>query len=130
MKDKIMLFAISHQRLLNFLAVLVGLGLNFVFLKNADAATYGQFNTNAGSVGTTGASGILDTATTWICYRLAPATTALGVAKGFYDIKRHKPQAAEKAFITGSAGVGVMITPTIINAIVGLVTSVNPPVGG
>lgn len=79
-------------------------------------------NLNQGSLGI-GASGILNEATTWICYRLAPATLTLGLVKGFYDIKQHKPDAARKAFITAAAGTGIMLAPTITSAILGIVQS-------
>jgi hypothetical protein len=81
---------------------------------------YSYINLNQGSLGI-GASGILNEATTWICYRLAPATLTLGLIKGFYDIKQHKPDAARKAFITAAAGTGVMLAPTITGAVLGIV---------
>lgn len=81
-----------------------------------------MINLNQGSLGI-GASGILNEATTWICYRLAPATLTIGLVKGFYDIKQHKPDAARKAFITAAAGTGVMLAPTITGAILGIVQS-------
>ncbi|MHB1697370.1 MAG: hypothetical protein ACYCSQ_04625 [bacterium] len=86
-------------------------------------------NLNQGSLGI-GASGILNEATTWICYRLAPATLTLGLIKGFYDIKQHKPDAARKAFITAAAGTGVMLAPTITGAILGIVQSAGGSAAG
>ncbi len=86
-------------------------------------------NLNQGSLGI-GASGILNEATTWICYRLAPATLTLGLIKGFYDIKQHKPDAARKAFVTAAAGTGVMLAPTITGAILGIVQSAGGSAGG
>lgn len=83
---------------------------------------FAVINLNQGSLGI-GASGILNEATTWICYRLAPATLTIGLIKGFYDIKQHKPDAARKAFITAAAGTGVMLAPTITGAILGIVQS-------
>ena len=126
-EEKITLFYISHGKLMYALLIGLSLGLNFVFVRDAAAATYSTFNTSGlGTVQQTGASGILDSATTWICYRLAPATTTLGLAKGFYDIKQHRPDAGRKAFITAAAGCGVMLAPTIGNVVVGMVQSHNP----
>ena len=88
-----------------------------------------MINLNQGSLGI-GASGILNEATTWICYRLAPATLTIGLVKGFYDIKQHKPDAARKAFITAAAGTGVMLAPTITGAILGIVQSAGGATGG
>ncbi|MDA8401890.1 MAG: hypothetical protein M0Z86_03135, partial [Deltaproteobacteria bacterium] len=86
-------------------------------------------NLNQGSLGI-GASGILNEATTWICYRLAPATLTIGLIKGFYDIKQHKPDAARKAFITAAAGTGVMLAPTITGAILGIVQNAGGSAAG
>ena len=88
-----------------------------------------MINLNQGSLGI-GASGILNEATTWICYRLAPATLTIGLVKGFYDIKQHKPDAARKAFITAAAGTGVMLAPTITGAILGIVQSAGGSANG
>jgi hypothetical protein len=90
---------------------------------------YSYINLNQGSLGI-GASGILNEATTWICYRLAPATLTLGLIKGFYDIKQHKPDAARKAFITAAAGTGVMLAPTITSAVLGIVQSAGGATNG
>ncbi|MHB8282639.1 MAG: hypothetical protein ACYDDE_07535, partial [bacterium] len=90
---------------------------------------YSYINLNQGSLGI-GASGILNEATTWICYRLAPATLTLGLIKGFYDIKQHKPDAARKAFITAAAGTGVMLAPTITGAVLGIVQNAGGAVNG
>ena len=94
----------------------------FIFGSIVSAASNAaaMINLNQGSLGI-GASGILNEATTWICYRLAPATLTIGLVKGFYDIKQHKPDAARKAFITAAAGTGVMLAPTITGAILGIV---------
>lgn len=86
-------------------------------------------NLNQGSLGI-GASGILNEATTWVCYRLAPATLTIGLVKGFYDIKQHKPDAARKAFITAAAGTGVMLAPTITGAILGIVQNAGGAANG
>ena len=118
MKDKIILFALNHSKLFTFLFFAFMLGFGFIFTKNASAAYIQPLNPNASAVPSTGASAILSDAVTWVCYRVAPATTLLGGVKGLYDIKFHKPQAAGKAFITAAAGVGVMIAPTIVNGIV------------
>ena len=121
------LFYISNGKIIYAMLIGASIGLNLVFIRDAAAQTYNTFSTSGlGTVQQTGASGLLDSATTWICYRLAPATTALGIAKGFYDIKQHKPDAAKKAFITGAAGCGVMLAPTITNVIVGMVQAHNP----
>jgi hypothetical protein len=88
-----------------------------------------MINLNQGSLGI-GASGILNEATTWICYRLAPATLTIGLVKGFYDIKQHKPDAARKAFITAAAGTGVMLAPTITGAILGIVQNAGGAAAG
>ena len=90
---------------------------------------FAVINLNQGSLGI-GASGILNEATTWICYRLAPATLTIGLIKGFYDIKQHKPDAARKAFITAAAGTGVMLAPTITGAILGIVQNAGGAAGG
>ena len=90
---------------------------------------FAVINLNQGSLGI-GASGILNEATTWICYRLAPATLTIGLVKGFYDIKQHKPDAARKAFITAAAGTGVMLAPTITGAILGIVQNAGGTAGG
>ncbi len=90
---------------------------------------YSYINLNQGSLGI-GASGILNEATTWICYRLAPATLTLGLIKGFYDIKQHKPDAARKAFITAAAGTGVMLAPTITGAVLGIVQNAGGAANG
>ncbi len=90
---------------------------------------YSYINLNQGSLGI-GASGILNEATTWICYRLAPATLTLGLIKGFYDIKQHKPDAARKAFITAAAGTGVMLAPTITSAVLGIVQNAGGAANG
>jgi hypothetical protein len=90
---------------------------------------FGLINLNQGSLGI-GASGILNEATTWVCYRLAPATLTIGLVKGFYDIKQHKPDAARKAFITAAAGTGVMLAPTITGALLGIVQSAGGSVNG
>ena len=121
MRDRIMLFALNHDKLLTFLFIGFFVGIGFIFDKGASAAYIQPINTSPGTVPTTGASGILNTGITWVCYRLAPATTLLGTVKGLYDIKFHKPQAAGKAFITAAAGVGVMIAPTIVNAIITII---------
>jgi len=97
--------------------------LTFLFsvsILSIASPAYSYINLNQGSLGI-GASGILNEATTWICYRLAPATLTLGLIKGFYDIKQHKPDAARKAFITAAAGTGVMLAPTITSAVLGIV---------
>ncbi|MHB8292372.1 MAG: hypothetical protein ACYDEG_07915 [bacterium] len=125
-KDKIMLFALNHGNILNLLFIAGFIGLNFLFMKDANATSYGTYGTFNPSTGTasslnTGAPGILDTAEAWICYRLAPATTGLGLIKGFYDIKMHKPDGAKKAFEAGAAGVAVMLAPTITGAVVNIV---------
>lgn len=126
-KDSGTLFYISNGRIIYAMLIGASIGLNLVFIRDAAAQTYSTFNTSGlGTVQQTGVSGIFDTATTWICYRLAPATTALGITKGLYDIKQHKPDAARKAFITGAAGCGVMLAPTITNVIVGIVQTHNP----
>ena len=90
---------------------------------------FAVINLNQGSLGI-GASGILNEAATWICYRLAPATLTIGLVKGFYDIKQHKPDAARKAFITAAAGTGVMLAPTITGAILGIVQNAGGAAGG
>ena len=90
---------------------------------------FAVINLNQGSLGI-GASGILNEAATWICYRLAPATLTIGLVKGFYDIKQHKPDAARKAFITAAAGTGVMLAPTITGAILGIVQNAGGSAGG
>ncbi|MHB8232598.1 MAG: hypothetical protein ACYDDB_06830 [bacterium] len=90
---------------------------------------FAVINLNQGSLGI-GASGILNEATTWICYRLAPATLTIGLVKGFYDIKQHKPDAARKAFITAAAGTGVMLAPTITGAILGIVQNAGGSTAG
>lgn len=105
-------------------------GINILFLStfifgsvlSLSSQALAMINLNQGSLGI-GASGILNEATTWICYRLAPATLTIGLVKGFYDIKQHKPDAARKAFITAAAGTGVMLAPTITGAILGIVQS-------
>ncbi len=94
----------------------------FTSILSVSSYTVAMINLNQGSLGI-GASGILNEATTWICYRLAPATLTIGLIKGFYDIKQHKPDAARKAFITAAAGTGVMLAPTITGAILGIVQS-------
>lgn len=106
---------------INFRKILFVLFTAGIFLGTA-TKSYAVINLNQGSLGI-GASGILNEATTWICYRLAPATLTLGLVKGFYDIKQHKPDAARKAFITAAAGTGVMLAPTITGAILGIVQS-------
>ncbi len=106
----------------------VGLFL-FVSILSESSKAFGTINLNQGSLGI-GASGILSEATTWICYRLAPATLSIGLIKGFYDIKQHKPDAARKAFITAAAGTGVMLAPTITNAVLGIVQSAGGAAGG
>ncbi|MDA8299730.1 MAG: hypothetical protein M0Z57_07015 [Deltaproteobacteria bacterium] len=121
MKDRIILFYLNHDKLFALSALLFFVGIGFIFAKDASAAYIQPINPNAGYVPQTGASGILNTATTWVCYRLAPVTTLAGIVKGLYDIKQHQPQAARKAFITGAAGAGVMIAPTTVNAIIGIV---------
>ncbi len=121
MRDRIMLFALNHDKLLTFLFIGFFVGIGFIFDKGASAAYIQPINPNAGSLPTTGASGILNTAVTWVCYRLAPVTTLGGVVKGLYDIKTHQPQAARKAFITGAAGAGVMIAPSLVNGVLYIV---------
>lgn len=101
----------------------------FTVMAGEPGNAYAVINLNQGSLGI-GASGILNEATTWICYRLAPATLTLGLVKGFYDIKQHKPDAARKAFITAAAGTGVMLAPTITGAILGIVQSAGGATGG
>ncbi len=96
--------------------------LIFITILSISKAVFAIINLNQGSLGI-GASGILNEATTWICYRLAPATLTIGLVKGFYDIKQHKPDAARKAFITAAAGTGVMLAPTITGAILGIIQS-------
>jgi hypothetical protein len=102
--------------------------LSFSILSITSPA-YSYINLNQGSLGI-GASGILNEATTWICYRLAPATLTLGLVKGFYDIKQHKPDAARKAFITAAAGTGVMLAPTITSAVLGIVQNAGGAANG
>lgn len=103
----------------------------FVFgsILSVGSRAFAVINLNQGSLGI-GASGILNEATTWICYRLAPATLTIGLVKGFYDIKQHKPDAARKAFITAAAGTGVMLAPTITGAILGIVQNAGGTAGG
>ena len=103
----------------------------FAFGSIISVASYASamINLNQGSLGI-GASGILNEATTWICYRLAPATLTIGLVKGFYDIKQHKPDAARKAFITAAAGTGVMLAPTITGAILGIVQNAGGAAAG
>ncbi len=103
--------------------------LTFGSLLSLSSYASATINLNQGSLGI-GASGILNEATTWICYRLAPATLTIGLVKGFYDIKQHKPDAARKAFITAAAGTGVMLAPTITGAILGIVQSAGGATGG
>ncbi|MDA8272519.1 MAG: hypothetical protein M0Z72_02115 [Deltaproteobacteria bacterium] len=104
---------------------------SFVFgsILSLSSRALAMINLNQGSLGI-GASGILNEATTWICYRLAPATLTIGLVKGFYDIKQHKPDAARKAFITAAAGTGVMLAPTITGAILGIVQSAGGSTNG
>ncbi|MCL4322203.1 MAG: hypothetical protein M0016_07020 [Deltaproteobacteria bacterium] len=104
---------------------------SFVFgsVLSLSSKALAMINLNQGSLGI-GASGILNEATTWICYRLAPATLTIGLVKGFYDIKQHKPDAARKAFITAAAGTGVMLAPTITGAILGIVQSAGGSTNG
>lgn len=123
--SRLILFYLNHDKLFSILSLLI-IGISSYFAFTATAHAYIQPinpSTSTGSVNT-GATSILNTATTWLCYRLAPATTVLGVAKGLYDVKFHRPEAARKAFITGAAGAGIMITPTIVNAIIGIVNGV------
>lgn len=103
----------------------------FVFgsILSIGSHAFAVINLNQGSLGI-GASGILNEATTWICYRLAPATLTIGLIKGFYDIKQHKPDAARKAFITAAAGTGVMLAPTITGAILGIVQNAGGSAAG
>jgi hypothetical protein len=101
----------------------------FGSILSLSAQAFAVINLNQGSLGI-GASGILNEATTWICYRLAPATLTIGLIKGFYDIKQHKPDAARKAFITAAAGTGVMLAPTITGAILGIVQSAGGSTSG
>ncbi len=103
--------------------------LAFGSVLSLNSLSFAVINLNQGSLGI-GASGILNEAATWICYRLAPATLTLGLVKGFYDIKQHKPDAARKAFITAAAGTGVMLAPTITGAILGIVQSAGGSTGG
>ncbi|RZD16127.1 MAG: hypothetical protein EVJ46_08035 [Candidatus Acididesulfobacter guangdongensis] len=106
--------------------------LTFLFsvsILSIASPAYSYINLNQGSLGI-GASGILNEATTWICYRLAPATLTLGLIKGFYDIKQHKPDAARKAFITAAAGTGVMLAPTITSAVLGIVQNAGGAANG
>ncbi len=106
--------------------------LTFLFsvsILSIASPAYSYINLNQGSLGI-GASGILNEATTWICYRLAPATLTLGLVKGFYDIKQHKPDAARKAFITAAAGTGVMMAPTITSAVLGIVQNAGGATNG
>ncbi len=100
----------------------------FGSIVSAGSRAFAIINLNQGSLGI-GASGILNEATTWICYRLAPATLTIGLVKGFYDIKQHKPDAARKAFITAAAGTGVMLAPTITGAILGIVQNAGGSAG-
>ena len=101
----------------------------FGSILSIDSHAFAVINLNQGSLGI-GASGILNEATTWICYRLAPATLTIGLIKGFYDIKQHKPDAARKAFITAAAGTGVMLAPTITGAILGIVQNAGGSAAG
>ncbi len=117
LKRKNGIFRILFSKHIMLLSIFV-LGSILSLSSNAVA----MINLNQGSLGI-GASGILNEATTWICYRLAPATLTLGLVKGFYDIKQHKPDAARKAFITAAAGTGIMLAPTITSAILGIVQS-------
>ncbi|RZD16611.1 MAG: hypothetical protein EVJ46_06280 [Candidatus Acididesulfobacter guangdongensis] len=120
--NRLILFYLNHDKLFSILSLLI-VGISSYFAFTATAHAYIQPinpSTNVGSINT-GATGILNTAITWVCYRLAPATTVLGIVKGLYDIKFHRPEAARKAFITGVAGAGIMIAPTIVNAIIGIV---------
>lgn len=117
---------ISSVSVLEKTAVFV---LTFGSLLSLSSYASATINLNQGSLGI-GASGILNEATTWICYRLAPATLTIGLVKGFYDIKQHKPDAARKAFITAAAGTGVMLAPTITGAILGIVQSAGGATGG
>ncbi len=105
------------------------LAFAFGSILSVSSHAFAVINLNQGSLGI-GASGILNEATTWICYRLAPATLTIGLIKGFYDIKQHKPDAARKAFITAAAGTGVMLAPTITGAILGIVQSAGGSTGG
>ena len=100
----------------------------FGSIVSSSSHAFAVINLNQGSLGI-GASGILNEATTWICYRLAPATLTIGLVKGFYDIKQHKPDAARKAFITAAAGTGVMLAPTITGAILGIVQNAGGSTG-
>lgn len=123
--NRIILFYLNHGKLFSVLSLLVfSIGCYFAFTATAHAYIQ-PINPNAGAVPQTGASGILNTAITWVCYRLAPVTTLGGVVKGFYDIKTHQPQAARKAFITGAAGAAVMIAPSIMNAVISIVNQVQ-----
>ena len=120
--NRLILFYLNHDKLISVLSLLA-VSIGFYFTLTATAHAYIQPINPSSSVGSinTGATGILNTAVTWVCYRLAPATTVLGIVRGLYDIKFHRPEAARKAFITGAAGAGIMIAPTIVNAIIGIV---------
>ena len=122
--NRLILFYLNHEKIISILSLLtVSIVSYFAFMATAHAYIQPlNPSSNVGSINT-GATGILNTAVTWVCYRIAPATTLLGVVKGLYDIKFHRPEAARKAFITGAAGAGVMIAPTIVNAIIGIVNA-------
>lgn len=115
--------------LLKFIRIFMLSFFLFIFILSLTSKAFGLINLNQGSLGI-GASGILNEATTWVCYRLAPATLTIGLVKGFYDIKQHKPDAARKAFITAAAGTGVMLAPTITSAILGIVQSAGGSTNG
>jgi hypothetical protein len=124
-KQKNIFFNYSYK----FKKIYLPLFLFSVSILSIASPAYSYINLNQGSLGI-GASGILNEATTWICYRLAPATLTLGLIKGFYDIKQHKPDAARKAFITAAAGTGVMLAPTITGAVLGIVQNAGGAANG
>ena len=124
--NRLILFYLNHDKLFAFLFLSAISVIGCCFAFTATAHAYIQpINPNVGAVPQTGASGILNTAITWVCYRLAPVTTLGGVVKGLYDIKTHQPQAARKAFITGAAGAAAMIAPSLVNAVISIVNQVH-----
>ena len=117
LRDKLTLFLLNHGKLFSVATLAAFAALNlFFFAHTASAITYEQFNASGSSaLPQVGVSGLLDTATTWICYRLAPATTTIALVKAAYDIKHHKPDGAKKAVEVGTGAIGIMAAPTIVH---------------
>jgi hypothetical protein len=128
LRDKLFLFALNHGKLFSIAALVGFAGLNLLFFtQNASAITYEQFNTAGSSaLPQLGVSGMVDTATTWVCYRLAPAAITAGLVGAFWKVKRHDPKGAQHALEVAGGGLGVMAAPSIVHAGMNIYHALHP----